>query len=184
MFAGCYIFAFLPWCDSGHAPKAPYRSLHDSLQHCWTWNELPRSFHGPFTSIPPRAFTYSLFLSPCFTFHCHLLFFHYFPSFILYSILFLPLCCPFFQGSRGAGGQSYLVLLIHSLLSASLRSLIFSTTFRSSHFFLTSSSFQKAKEEWKWESGISGKSATEQSHKVYFKSGLNVLGEMSSDCKE
>lgn len=122
MFAGCYFFAFPPWCDSGHTPGPTYRLLHDSLQHFWTGNELPRSFHGAFTSIPPHASTYSPFLSPFLVSHFIATSYSFttFPSLILCGILFPPLCS-FFQGSGvlwgGWGWGSYPCFVFWFILS-------------------------------------------------------------------
>lgn len=128
---------FLILCNTAE-PEMNYRDL--STEH------LPAFPHM-------LSLTAQFYPLPCFTFHCHLLFFHYLSClyFIQYFISAILLSFPSGQWGRGrrrgVGGALIPVLPIHSLSSASLLSLIFSTAFPSSHFFLTPSSFQKAKDE-------------------------------------
>lgn len=106
---------FLILCNTAE-PEMNYRDL--STEH------LPAFPH----MLSLTAHFYPL---PCFTFHCHLLLFHYLSFLFLYSILFhsASIWLSFSSGQWGWGGGLIPVLPIHSLSSASLLSLIFSTAF-------------------------------------------------------
>lgn len=110
---------FSPHCLGAIQVTLPelHRSPNDSLQHFWTWNDLLRSFHEAFTSIPPHAFTYSPFLSPS-IFHI-LLFFHYVSFFHLVQYFISTTLPSSLSGQWGVGLVLSLFCLLFSLVCTS-----------------------------------------------------------------